>query len=142
MIKPKMTWVSGRKGWLKKHKGEMHAVSCRQLDAPPNKQESTKAANDWWDKKLATIESKPSRFPGLDHLELERNWYTFTGETDLAVAAANEIERYKQLAEAGKLDGRNCGSAYQRANILPFGQIVGGSSRRSEPSLGNGLVSR
>jgi len=103
MIKPKMTWVAGRKGWLKEYKGEMYSVSCRQLDVPPTKQESTKAANDWWDRKLDSIKTKPTTFPGLDHLELERDWYTFIGQTDQALSIADEIERYKELAAAGKL---------------------------------------
>lgn len=50
-----MTWVPGRKGWMKWHKGRMISVSCRQLGTDPTKEASWKAANEWWLAKEAEL---------------------------------------------------------------------------------------
>jgi integrase len=51
----KMTWVAGRKGWLKKFQGKMYSVSCRQLGTAETKEASYQKANAWWDEKLAEL---------------------------------------------------------------------------------------
>jgi integrase len=52
-----MTYVQGRNGWMKKYKGEMYAVSCKQLGAPPTKDQSWMQANAWWEAKKAEIDA-------------------------------------------------------------------------------------
>src|SRR5579885_1682636 len=54
-----MTWIPGSRRWIKKHKGKMYAVSCKQLDCPESKDESAAAANKWWENKQKEIESAP-----------------------------------------------------------------------------------
>ena len=61
-----MTWVPGRKGWMKWHKGRMISVSCRQLGTEPTKEASWKAANEWWQgRETELIEVAPAP-PPLD----------------------------------------------------------------------------
>lgn len=59
--KESMTWVSGSKRWLKKHHGKMYAVSCRQLQAPPNREKSRAAANACWANKARELGSGSNR---------------------------------------------------------------------------------
>src|SRR5437764_1208305 len=54
-----MTWVPAGRRWIKKHKGRMYAVSCRQLDCPETKEGSAAAANGWWEKKRKEVEAAP-----------------------------------------------------------------------------------
>ena len=54
-----MTWVAGQRRWIKKHKGKMYSVSCKQLGRPDNKEESRESANDWWEAKQKEIEATP-----------------------------------------------------------------------------------
>ncbi len=54
-----MTWVPGRKRWMKFYKGKMRAVSCRQLGIdPPTKEGSRSAANKWWEQKQVEIDKQ------------------------------------------------------------------------------------
>jgi integrase len=54
-----MTWIPESRRWIKKHKGKMYAVSCKQLERPDTKEESAAAANRWWENKQKEIESAP-----------------------------------------------------------------------------------
>jgi integrase len=54
-----MTWISDSRRWIKKHKGKMYAVSCRQLGRPETKEGSAAAANRWWEAKQKEIETAP-----------------------------------------------------------------------------------
>jgi hypothetical protein len=55
-VNAQMTWVPSTKRWTKNHLGKMYAVSCRQLDCPATKEGSWRAANEWWENKLADLE--------------------------------------------------------------------------------------
>ena len=63
-----MTWVPGRKRWMKFYCGKMYAVSCKQLKVPGNKEDSRSAANAWWLAKQKEIDEK-SRKPNQDKYE-------------------------------------------------------------------------
>lgn len=54
-----MTWIPESRRWIKKHKGKMYAVSCKQLDRPETKEDSAAAANRWWENKQKEIETAP-----------------------------------------------------------------------------------
>jgi integrase len=54
-----MTWVASQRRWIKKHKGRMYAVSCRQLGTEETKEASNAAANAWWEGKQKEIETTP-----------------------------------------------------------------------------------
>lgn len=54
-----MTWVPGRKGWMKWHQGHNYSVSCRQLGTEPTKEASWQAANEWWSAKEAELRDRP-----------------------------------------------------------------------------------
>ncbi len=54
-----MTWVPTQRRWIKKHRGKMYSVSCRQLGRGDTKDASAHAANRWWDEKLKEIEAAP-----------------------------------------------------------------------------------
>lgn len=52
-----MTWQASTKRWFKKYRGQIYAISCRQLKTPPTKEGSAAAANAWWEDKLKEIEN-------------------------------------------------------------------------------------
>jgi integrase len=54
-----MTWVPAQRRWIKKHRGKMYSVSCRQLGTAESRDASATAANTWWDAKLKEIETAP-----------------------------------------------------------------------------------
>jgi len=54
-----MTWVPNQRRWIKKHKGKMYAVSCKQLGRPDTKEDSLAAANEWWESKEKEIDAAP-----------------------------------------------------------------------------------
>lgn len=56
VIKNRMTWVSSQKRWTKEYRGKTYSVSCRQLEAPPTKEQSVHAANGWWEAKQRELE--------------------------------------------------------------------------------------
>jgi integrase len=53
-----MTWVPGRKGWMKWYRGRNYSVSCRQLGTEPTKEASWQAANEWWLEKEAELRGR------------------------------------------------------------------------------------
>src|SRR5438132_1057748 len=54
-----MTWVAASRRWIKKHRGKMYSVSCRQLGTDDTKEASASAANDWWEAKEKELQSAP-----------------------------------------------------------------------------------
>jgi integrase len=56
-----MTWIPGRRGWMKEYKHKKYAVSCRQLGTPETKEGSYQAANDWWAAKRAEVDGYAPR---------------------------------------------------------------------------------
>jgi integrase len=58
-LKVLMTWVPAQRRWIKKHRGKMYAVSCKQLGCPNTKEGSAAAANAWWEAKEKEIETAP-----------------------------------------------------------------------------------
>jgi integrase len=54
-----MTWVAAGRRWIKKYKGKMYAVSCKQLGCPDSKEDSTLAANAWWEAKQTEVDQTP-----------------------------------------------------------------------------------
>ena len=89
--KEAMTWSPGQRRWLKKYRGKMFAVSCRQLGCPPSKDASRAAANSWWGAKQAELDTIPES-PKKSHWEKQRDeraaWHRSRGEDD----SADELE--------------------------------------------------
>jgi hypothetical protein len=54
-----MTWVAFGRRWTKKYRGQMYAVSCKQLGCPETKDASAAAANEWWEKKQRELDEAP-----------------------------------------------------------------------------------
>jgi integrase len=54
-----MSW-EGHPGyrWVKMFRGRRYRVSCDELNVPRTKQESRQAANEWWQKKLLTLQAE------------------------------------------------------------------------------------
>ena len=107
MTNPQMTWVKARKGWMKKHRGQMYSVSCKQLGTEPTKEASVKAANDWWEKKLGEIDAKAPEMPKdarweLDHLTRDRDYAQLTGDAEGAAIASREIDQLQADVAKGE----------------------------------------
>jgi integrase len=60
-----MSYVSSQRRWTKKYKGRIYSVSCKQLGCPAGKEASSVAANAWWEKKQAQIDSEEKQ--GYSH---------------------------------------------------------------------------
>src|SRR5262245_43686623 len=54
-----MTWKPGDRRWRKMHRGVVYTVSCRQLRVAETKEASWRAANAWWQAKLAEVLAGP-----------------------------------------------------------------------------------
>jgi hypothetical protein len=54
-----MTWVPASRRWIKKYRGKIYGVSCRQLRCSESKESSAAAANAWWDAKVKEIDAAP-----------------------------------------------------------------------------------
>ncbi|WP_422929744.1 tyrosine-type recombinase/integrase [Singulisphaera sp. PoT] len=52
-----MTWIPAGRRWRKHHKGRSYTVSCKQLGVPETKEASWRAANEWWERQLASPEA-------------------------------------------------------------------------------------
>jgi integrase len=52
-----MSWIPRQKRWMKMYRGKRYAVSCRQLRVPATKDDSWRAANDWWEAKQAELDA-------------------------------------------------------------------------------------
>src|SRR5262245_17445726 len=50
-----MTWAPSSRRWRKMHRGVWYSVSCRQLGVAETKEASWRAANAWWQAKLAEV---------------------------------------------------------------------------------------
>jgi len=50
-----MSWSAATKAWQKMFKGTRYQVYCTELNAPPTKEGSYQAANDWWSRKVAQL---------------------------------------------------------------------------------------
>ena len=53
-----MSWNRRLLAWQKMFQGARYQVYCSELGAPPNKEESYKAANEWWLQKLALLKPR------------------------------------------------------------------------------------
>jgi integrase len=59
-----LTWVPPPKAyWRKVYKGAVYTVSCRELGVPKSKEESYRAANDWWQRKKLELDTAARRIP-------------------------------------------------------------------------------
>jgi hypothetical protein len=56
-----LTWDGSNKRWRIMHKGQRYVISCRQLGTPPTKEQSYRAANEWWRQKLTQLDVDSSR---------------------------------------------------------------------------------
>jgi integrase len=54
-----MTWQASTRRWFKKYRGNIYAVSCRQLRCPNTKESSAAAANAWWEAKKQEVDNSP-----------------------------------------------------------------------------------
>jgi integrase len=72
-VKPLMTYRRPRKGWVKKYKGQFHAVSCRQLGCEPTEAGSVVLANEWWREKQAEIDALEPDIEA-EFLEVKRDY--------------------------------------------------------------------
>jgi hypothetical protein len=104
-----MTWVPGQKRWLKKYRGKMYAVSCRQLGGPDTKDGSAAAANDWWEAKQQEIDAAPPteedlRVNAFRVYSMVQDWSTLDEasreEVVDSIIGAGQYRRLKEQAEA------------------------------------------
>ncbi len=73
----KMTWESGPRRWRKVYRGKTYTVSCKELGCPETKEGSYRAANEWWEAKLAEIQGQTELHPHqeiLDEIDKRIAW--------------------------------------------------------------------
>jgi hypothetical protein len=81
-----MSWEPTRARWWKQYRGKRYLVSCKQLGTPATKEQSYRAANEWWARKRAevdgdraeptTILSSHAPSPEPDPYSGPENWST------------------------------------------------------------------
>ena len=103
-VKLEMTWGPRNRRWRKLHLGRRYVVSCRQLGVPESKDASFRAANAWWEAKLAEIEAgQPARPYAVAVEELRRREaWSLRHERETAARLATEIQEVERL-EDGEL---------------------------------------
>ena len=113
-VKLEMTWDFDNRRWRKLHRGRRYVVSCRQLGVPETKEASFRAANEWWERKLAEVEAlqPPSPHqPVVDELRRREAWSRRhdPGSAGLLAAEIREVsglgegELHPSLAREGYL---------------------------------------
>jgi len=102
-----MSWIGSQARWMKMHRRERYAVSCRQLGTERTKEASTKAANEWWTAKLAEIESRPPEphphQATLDLLKKRQTWAVTHCHIDEANRISEQIGKVEQLTSIDDL---------------------------------------
>jgi integrase len=90
-----LTWDANTKRWLKKYRGKMYSVSCRQLGTPPTKEASASAANAWWLQKQAEIDQQAGEPTPLEQMRAAVNLLALVEEFNAA-----DRETKMRIAEA------------------------------------------
>jgi integrase len=66
-----MSWDGPRARWTKMYRGARYYVACSVLNAPATKEASYQAANEWWRRKRAEVDSATAATPGAPPSPLE-----------------------------------------------------------------------
>jgi hypothetical protein len=135
-----MTWVCAGRRWIKKHRGKMYAVSCRQLGCPETKEASAAAANAWWEAKEEEIATAPPtelevRANAFKLWTMVQDWSALdeTSRETLvdSPVGAGEYQKIKCQAEAESLLLASFGGMKQREKtIAPRKAIPSAGGRR------------
>lgn len=90
----KLTWEQGPRRWRKVYRGHTYTISCRELGAPENKEQSYQLANAWWEKKKAAIDAENRTSDDLIVKTLRERlaWAQEKGELELARHIEEHIE--------------------------------------------------
>jgi integrase len=103
-----MTWQASTRRWFKKYKGQIYAISCRQLGVEDTKEGSTEAANEWWQAKLKEIETAPPteeelRINAFKVWSMVQDWQQLDEESRErlvdSLVGAGQYQRLKAQAE-------------------------------------------
>jgi hypothetical protein len=75
-------------------KGRIYTISCDALGAPPNKDQSYRLANEWWQRKVAGIQPRlalPAEYDTWkDEMARRKSWYLANGQ----YAEAQDLDRF------------------------------------------------
>ena len=102
-----MTWIPGRKGWMKEYKGRKYAISCRQLNASESKDGSYQQANAWWAEKKAEIDQQnappqPGTPEALTYLLEAFAGHRLETSLDTASAISGLMENFQDSSQEEK----------------------------------------
>ena len=103
--KPLMTWDPKYCRWYKRYKKARYLISCRELEMPPTKAESLAAANEWWLAKKKEVDGqRATPTPAtIKTLQMEYDWYEYSGDPQAKVAAERLIEAQREYAKTGNI---------------------------------------
>jgi hypothetical protein len=108
-----MTWNKTQRRWFKMYRGKMFAVSPKQLNRSPSKEQSRVSANAWWERKQAEIDEQfgkakqhPAGVVNRYALAIRNHrvyswWHRREGDIEQAVKSEQAVE---WLQEALKQD--------------------------------------
>jgi hypothetical protein len=93
VVKELMGWVASQKRWVKKYRGKQYFVSPRQLGIKDSTKETSRtAANEWWKRKLESIEAAPADSRQESWPSLRRKELADLHRSNGDVAAAKKVE--------------------------------------------------
>ena len=110
MVKPLMFWIPSQKRWIKQYRGKTYSISPKQLHITPTKEGSIQAANEWWRRKQAELDTTPAPPPDSYYQKRQREmaqWFREHGQEEdarrIMEDTTDEFEQhYHSISEAGK----------------------------------------
>ena len=120
-IKSLMTWDAKYHRWYKRYRKVRYLISCRELKVPLNKAESVAAANDWWLAKKKEVDGqRTTPTPAtIKALQLEYDWYEYTGDPQAKAAADRLIEAQRENAKTGTIPAHIEDALQMRLSFTP-----------------------
>lgn len=88
--------------WVKMFKGSRYKVTCNELGTPRTKEASYQAANEWWQKTLATIAPTAKLPRAIVNQEGIRDWYLQNGDNELAIKQQSLVDDLASRVSAGE----------------------------------------
>ena len=93
-----MTWDKSKARWKKLHHGKWYRVTCTDLDCEPTKEDSYRAANEWWRRKQAELDRHPHA-GAMEMLDTRIDWAKGHGMPEEAASLAETKQMLREDRE-------------------------------------------
>ena len=114
--------------WTKMHNGQRFRVTCDDLRAPKNKEDSYLAANEWWRKKLIEIGPKirkeqaprPDQEDAYQEIKKRIRWAE-GNRSELVPQLKNELQQMLNDENPAMVDSEHISRTLQLLSLCGFG---------------------